>query len=215
MTHLPLSHREVNLELLDPENEYIRRIRERHASKSAAANVQVQISEVIDRTDEFSSSASEWTTDRLCQLQVVVVDDQLDSAMFPGPYIVSDEDKTLIAVKEDGYFVPECQDVMVHAWNSKMHNNFFIDLMQILNHRVTTRISSTSPQPSTPNTASDQNKTKATIQKILQNAKRPTPISRNTKSSSYSLIHNFLKYIASMEHLAHPNFPFWCPRLEF
>lgn len=216
MTDLPLSHREVKLELLDPANEYIRRIRERrrtvNTSKCVVGNLRGQTSEALPHTFEFTSSASDWTTDHLCRLQVVMVDGQLDGAIFPKPYILSDDDKTLITINEDGFFLPTAKDIMAHSWSSKTHNNFFIDLMQILVHREKSQISSTSPQPSTPYAVFHPNKTRAAISKALQNAKGSIPTSHNTNGSSYSLIHNFLKYIASMEHLAYPNLPFWCPR---
>jgi hypothetical protein len=209
MTQRSISHREITSELLDPENKYICRIRQlrnvSRAVESAPGN------EALNRTSKSSSSTSEWTTDHIYRLQVVVVDQQLDVAMFSKHYTLSDEDKTITAIKEDGFFLPTNKDILAHAWPSTLHNNFFIDLMQLLRYSDTTQMPSNSLQPSGPHEAS-QSKTHEAISKALQKAKGLRPISYNTGSSSCSLMHNFLKYIACMEHIEYPNLPFWCPR---
>ena len=160
------------------------------------------ISHALDRIDNFAP-ASEWTPDHMLRFQVIVLEHQLDVAMFPKQYSVTDQDKTLTAAMKDDFFVN--RDFMDHGWSQKLHSNFFIDLMQ-LKESKSKPISSSSTSLREPYTSLTQNLDTGSI------APKSLKVLQKPHSASYSLIHNFLKYVASMEHLSYPDLPFWCPR---
>ena len=62
------------------------------------------------------------------------------------------------------------------------------------------------------NTTNTQSQQKVAISQALEYAKSLSPATETSQLLSHSLFHNFLKYVASMEHLAYPDLPFWCPR---
>ena len=91
-----------------------------------------------------------------------------------------------------------------------MYNNFFIDLMQLSSLNEPTRVPTDSPQLQEPSQVDISGQTRAAIQNEIQKITRSISF-KSSKRTSLSLVHNFLKYAASMEHLAFPDSPFWCP----
>jgi hypothetical protein len=133
-----------------------------------------------------------------------------DEALFPNEYVVSDDDKTLKAMTEDGFFVSTEKDLLTPAMSGKMYTGFFMDLLH-LSAKGEERTATSLPV-SESNTASTQSQQKVAISQALEYAKGLSPATETSQLLSHSLFHNFLKYVASMEHLAYPDLPFWCPR---
>lgn len=159
----------------------------------------------------FSLSLSEWSEHHLCRFQVVI-HGQTHEALFPNEYVVSDNDKTLKAITEDGFFVSADGDFATPALSGKLHSGFFMDLLQLSakaeEGRPTSLLMSESNNANIPSTQ----KQKVAISQALEHVKGLSPATETSQLLSHSLFHNFLKYVASMEHLAYPELPFWCPR---
>jgi hypothetical protein len=169
------------------------------------------ISHALENLPRFSLSPSEWSEDHLCRFQVVINNGQTDEALFPNEYVVSDNDKTLRAITEDGFFVSTEKDLLTPALSGKLYSGFFMDLLQLSAKGEEGR--ATSLPISESNTASThQSRQKVAISRALEYAKSLSPATETSQLLSDSLFHNFLKYVASMEHLAYPDLPFWCPR---
>jgi hypothetical protein len=213
MSKLPLHRRDPVPEIFDHGNEYvgqIRRMRDEFlALQKAAGNLEGPISHALNRIHGFATPASEWTMEHICRFQAVFVEQQPDMALFPEPYVLSNKDKTFVAAEEDGFFLPTRDNVVFHA-GRKMHNNFFVDLMQLQSLSEPTRLPSASSQSQKPYHDDISGQIRAAISKKIQNVAGPTSLT-SSKRTSLSLMHNFLKYVASMEHLLYPDFPFWCP----
>src|SRR5947207_6614840 len=103
MSQIQLLHRETHS--LNPNNEYIRQIRqmrnEVHAVNYPDVKEQGPISHALERVDNFA--ASEWTLDHMLRFQVIVLENQPGVAMFPNEYVVGEKDKTLIAAMKDEF----------------------------------------------------------------------------------------------------------------
>lgn len=171
------------------------------------------ISHALENLPGFSRSPPEWSADHLCRFQVVTDVEQPDELLVPNEYVVSDNDKTLKAMIEDGFFLPGDEDLAARAFSPKLHSGFFMDLLQLTVERQVIQ----KPQISSPEstTSSSQYQLKTAIAKTLEYAKGLHPAPNKVQLLSHSLIHYCLKYVASMEHLSYPNLPFWCPRHVF
>lgn len=166
------------------------------------------ISHALENLTGFSLSPSDWSEHHLCRFQVVI-NRQTDEALFPNEYVVSDNDKTLKAITEDGFFVSTEKHFATPALSGKLHSGFFMDLLQLSAKGEEGRETSLLSESNTANTQSQQ---KVSISQALEYAKSLSPATETSQLLSHSLFHNFLKYVASMEHLAYPDLPFWCPR---
>jgi hypothetical protein len=201
MSQEQLVHRETPS--IDPHNEYVRQIRqmrtELDAVRTPDGKERGPLSHALNRDENFASP-SQWTLECLLRFQVVVLDHQPDVSLFPKRYIVLDEDKTLVAATKDEFFVNK--DFRDRGWSQKLHSNFFIDLMQL---------SSSKPIPATSTPIREPYASLAQSSNTRLMASKSLDAVQKGHSASYSLIHNFLKYVASMEHLAYPDLQFWCP----
>ena len=170
------------------------------------------ISHALENLPGFSRSPSEWSEDHLCRFQVVINDEQPDEALFPNEYVVSDNDKTLKAITEDGFFLPTDKDLAARAFSARLHSGFFMDLLQLMAEGQDIKKPEISYPISESTATSSQYQPKTAIAKTLEYAKGLHPAPSTVQLLSHSLIHNCLKYVASMEHLSFPSLPFWCPR---
>src|SRR5579859_2301180 len=208
----------MSRDTLDVENPYVRRI-QRMRSEVLALNEGREssygpISHALEILPNFSRSASDWSTDHLCRFHVVVTDEHPDKPLFPAQYMPADEDKTLKAISEDGFFLSTGERFPLCSLSTKLHSAFFMDLLQITAEGESMTKNENSTPISESNASSSQDEHKTAISKALHYAKGLAPHSETVQFLSLSLIHNFLKYVASMEHLAYPDLPFWCPRYD-
>ena len=147
--------------------------------------------------------------------------------MFPSEYSVSDRDKTYTAIETDEFFTSTKNDVAYGKWATNMYNDFFIDLMQLcevvsahqgralLRTTEKCRIAKDEPKVTMAEaliTASKYFLHMLLTQSFSQSDDSFSLVSKmsiesnsvvnldNWKMSSHSLMHNFLKYIATMEH---------------
>jgi hypothetical protein len=164
----------------------------------------------------FSRSPSEWSEDHLCRFQVVINDEQPDEPLFPNEYVVSDNDKTLKAICEDGFFLPTDKDLTARVFSARLHSGFFMDLMQLMTEGQDIKKTEISYPVSGSAAASSHYRAEVAVSKAREYPKGLYPATSPAPSTAqllpHSLIHNCLKYVASMEHLSFPSLPFWCPR---
>ena len=161
------------------------------------------ISHALENLPGFSLSPSQWSEHHLDRFQVVVNGPETDEALFPKEYTVSDNDKTLKAITEDGFFASTEKDFATPALSGKLYSGFFMDLLQL---------SAKGEEQTSISKSNTQSQQKVAISQALEYAKSLSPAAETSQLLSHSLFHNFLKYVASMEHLAYPDLPFWCPR---
>lgn len=207
----------MSRDTFDVENSYVRRIQQMRsevlAFNEGREHSYGPISHALEILPNFSRSASDWSTDHLCRFHVVITDEHPDEPMFPAQYMPADEDKTLKAISEDGFFLSIGERFPLRSLSTKLHSAFFMDLQQITAEDESVTKNENSAPISEPNASNSRDELKTAIVKALHYAKglaHPETVS----FLSHSLIHNFLKYVASMEHLAYPDQPFWCPRYD-
>jgi hypothetical protein len=201
---------QYSLEVNDADVRQIGRMRnEVHAYNKSTDSSYGPLSHALKTVPNFSRS---WTAEHLCRFQVVAIDDEPHTTMFPAQYIVSEDDKTLTAIREDGLFLTTNETLGDRVFSTKLYNGFLMDLLQLAIHGESIEVSTTSLPMTESNHSSPQRRQKETIARAINQAKQIAPPSNSLHFLSYSLVHNFLKYVASMEHLAYPDMPFWCPR---
>lgn len=190
------------------------------------------ISHALQNIRDFACSASGWTQEHLTRFQIIILPGQLPDDMFPSEYVPSADDKTHTSIQAEGFFIPTKIDVAYGRWAPKMYNHFFIDLMQLLRGGTRTPTPHTSLKLRESYVRGAKLDAKAAIKAMISIS--PTSLGRsditfsqrsassmesnsvvnlgNRETSTYSLMHNFLKYIATMEHHAWPDSRLWCPR---
>ena len=102
-----VSHFHMSQEPVDIESACVHRIQrmrnEVDIFNKGRGNSYGPISHALENLPGFSLSLSDWSEHHLCRFQVVI-NGQTDEALFPNEYVVSDNDKTLKAITEDGFF---------------------------------------------------------------------------------------------------------------
>jgi hypothetical protein len=88
------------------------------------------ISHALETLPNFSCSHSGWSMEHLCRFQVVAKDEPTEELMFPAQYMVTDDDKTLKAITEDGFFLSTGEIFALRSLSTKSHSAFFMDLLQ-------------------------------------------------------------------------------------
>lgn len=193
------------------------------------------ISHALQTIRGFACSASGWTEDHLARFQVLVLPGQVAGAMFPREYALSAHDKTLQTIQTEGFFSATKSDIAHGTWPPKMYSNFFIDLMHLLRGGNRTPTPHNSPKKREAYIKAAKRDANEAVKAALaasrswssSNVGSDTVFSPGTalstesssvvnlgnrETSTYSLMHNFLKYIAIMEHRTWPESPLWCPR---
>ena len=208
----------MSWDTLDVENPYVRRIQQMRSEVLAFNEGREPsygpISHALEILPSFSRSTSDWSTDHLCRFQVVITDEHPDEPMFPAQYMPADEDKTLNAISEDGFFLSPGEIFPLRSSSTKLHSAFFMDLLQITAEGESMAKNENSTPILEPNASSSHDEQKTAIAKALHYAKGLASHSETVQFLAHSLIHNFLKYVASIEHLAYPDLTFWCPRYD-
>jgi hypothetical protein len=188
------------------------------------------INHALENIREFDCSG--WTREHLIRFQAVVISDQLAHSLFPRQYAVGEVDKAFQKIQADGFFQLSKQDVARGLWDeTKGYNNFFLDLLQILpgSQTPTPR---TSPKSRNIYLRIAKDNAKASLADALNSVASQRTGSGASfspgslmitqsnseldlgprETTSYSLIHNLLKYIATVEFHLWPNHPGWVPR---
>lgn len=209
----------MSRETVDDKNPFVHRIQrmrnEVDVFNKGRVNSYGPISHALENLPGFSHSPSEWSEDHLCRFQVVISDEQPDEALFPHEYAVLDNDKTLKAITEDGFFLPTNEDLMAGAFSARLYSGFFMDLLQLMAEGQDTKKTEISYPVLESTATSSRHKPKTAIAKTLAHTKVLHPAPSTVQLLSHSLLHNCLKYVASMEHLSFPSLPFWCPWYVF
>jgi hypothetical protein len=122
---------------LTDDNEYIREITEMRARtrtfQDSLGTSQEPIGFAIDNIEGFVSSGSNWQREHLNRFQVVVFDNQYARAMFPVQYIPQNDDDTIKALDVSGFFHPSKDDIVQGNWDSsKIYNHAFLDILGLL-----------------------------------------------------------------------------------
>jgi hypothetical protein len=199
-----------SLDVNDADVGQIRRMRDEvHAYNKCTESSYGPLSHALKTIPNFSRS---WTAEHPYRFQVVAIDDKSHITMFPAQYVVLEDDKTLNAIREDGLFLTTNETLADRVLSTKLYSGFFMDLLQLATHGESVEVDATSVPMTESSHSSPQLRQKETITQAINHAKRLNPPSNPIQVLSHSLIHNFLKYVATMEHLAYPDMPFWCPR---
>ena len=195
------------------------------------------IGHALDTIKDFDCSASEWGPEHLRRFQVVIFEGQTLSTMFLDKFIPKRNDPVMNALENDGFFNSTAMEVIGGNWSSnKLYNNFFLDMMYLLRPPRTPQA-----RPITRNTKPRSAKAKAKddISSLIHSEATADPTSPLTRVSSggsmvsagtsnqsgtviyygpretstHSLFHNYLKYIATIEyeHQKIGEEPSWLP----
>ena len=184
------------------------------------------IRHALETIKNFGCSASEWTRDHIIRFQAVCFVEQSTNNIYPSQFLPRNDNPVMKALDEEKFFGPTKDAVKMGDWKyDNLHNNFFLDLMQLLNSAD----GPTSSVPATRQSKPRESKTSARqeIKKIIAHPERHRPITRATalhrsessdssftadtintntliywgsrETSTHSLFHNLLKSIASLE----------------
>jgi len=133
MDNVPLHRRPPPADVLTEANCYVRAIQKmRKDTKNAKDldNPQGPISHAIENAKDFSVSASEWNTEHLTRFQVIVLQGQIPSYLFPYEHLLKDDDPTMMALATDGVFLPDASAIGNGTWDrSKLHHFFCLTMM--------------------------------------------------------------------------------------
>src|SRR5947207_11359888 len=106
------THRRSVPEMLLTDNKYIDDIKQMRGNTKDAQHPltgqrQGPIAHAIQHIPGFACSASEWTREHLTRFQIVVLQDQPPSYLFPDEYLIRDpNDLTMKALEDQNFFSP-------------------------------------------------------------------------------------------------------------
>jgi hypothetical protein len=178
----------------------------------------------------FTPSASDWTTDHLAYFQVIVLNDQLASNLFGTAFILRDDDPTMVALRNEGFCTTQKRSITHGQWDTtRQYNPVFLSLMLLSRGGKRTPSPRTSPATRIDLPCESKNVALTTISEVVDET---SPLSRVTTTDStvsmfssdrmsvikdlgpretlsFTLIHNLLTYLCTMEHRARPDRPQW------
>ena len=127
MDNVPLHRRHPPADVLTEANCYVRAIQK---MRKDTKDPQGPISHAIENVKDFSVSASEWNTEHLTRFQVIVLQGQIPSYLFPYEHLLKDDDPTMMALATDGVFLPDASAIGIGTWDrSKLHHFFCLTMM--------------------------------------------------------------------------------------
>ena len=179
---------------------------------------------------EFTSSASDWTKDHLAYFQVIVLNDQLARNLFGAAFILRDDDPTMTALRSEGFSTTQKRTISQGQWDTtRQYNPVFLSLMLL------SRGGERTPTPRTsPLTRIDLRRAskEVALTRMSEVEDETLPLSRTTTTDStvstqssdrmsvavdlgprenlsFTLAHNLLTYLCTVEHRSRPNSPQW------
>jgi len=178
----------------------------------------------------LKSSASDWTTDHLAYFQVIVLNDQLARNLFGAAFILRDDDLTMMALRNDGFSTTQSRTISQGQWDTTgQYNPVFLTLMLLSRggERTPTPRTSPSTRIDLPRASKD-----VALMTISEVEDETLPLFRATttdstvstfssdrmsvvedlgprESLSFTLAHNLLTYLCTVEHRFRPNSPQW------
>lgn len=186
------------------------------------------IAQAVKEIKKFAASGSQWTSEHLANFQVVVLDNQVPAYLFPSVFLVRDVDPTMTALQEDGFMTTDAGTIKHGRWdNTKPYNSVFVTLMQLRRGGYRTPSPQSSPPQGTnlPRTAKDiardslkqirdqyYTSTEATSDSsfVMSTAEDLSQMDLGARETlSFTLIHNLLTYLATVEHQNRPESPRW------
>src|SRR5579862_2355036 len=132
------THRQPPPDMFLLNNKYIDDIKQmrentKDAKNSLTGQRQGPIAHALEHIPAFASSAPEWTAEHLTRFQIVVLQDQPSSYLFPDEYMITDNDETMKALKDQKFFTPDEKHIGDGEWDHDyLHHFFFTDLMLLL-----------------------------------------------------------------------------------
>jgi hypothetical protein len=104
------------------------------------------IAHALRHIPAFARPASEWTAEHLARFQIVVLQDQASSYLYPDEYIITDNNDTMEALKDQKFFTPDEKHIGNGQWDHDyLYHLFFTDLMLLLRGGDRTPSPQTSP----------------------------------------------------------------------
>ena len=180
--------------------------------------------------NKFTSSASDWTVDYLAYFQVIVLNDQLARDLFAGGFILHDDDTTMTTLRNDGFSTTQKRAIIQGQWDTtRQYNPVFLSLMFLCRGGERTPSPHTSPQSRNILPRASKDVALTTISELEQesgwlSSETATDSTVSTFSSdrmsviqdlgpretiSFTLVHNLLIYLCTVEYRARPNGPRW------
>ena len=236
------THRRPLPETLLINNKYIDDIKQmrentKDATRPLTGQIRGPIAHALQHVPGFACSASEWTSEHLTRFQIVVFQDQPSSHLFPDEYLITDNDKTMKALKDNKFFSPDENHVSNGEWDYDcLHHFFFTDLMLLLRGGDRTPSPRTSPPQKSMRPRDAKEEAQNEIKRVLEShaqagssavsrtsmdtdSYRPSMSSIRSHSLpdhgpretlTYSMMHNFLKYLGTIEYKVMKNkIPLW------
>jgi hypothetical protein len=77
------------------------------------------IGHALQTGEGFDRPASKGTEEHLTRFQVIVVDSQNATHLYPEEYFLNDDDSTVVMMKNDGFFNPTVQTISQGDWNKE------------------------------------------------------------------------------------------------
>jgi hypothetical protein len=181
---------------------------------------------------KFCVSASNWSAEHLTRFQIVVLREQIAPYLFPGEYLLLDEDPTMKALTADGFFVPDESAIRKATWDrSKLHHFFYLTLLLLHRGGDSTPSPHNSPQRQEAHARAAKDAAREEILRIVNTATETSPdASRSSMDSyrttsttsssarpdlgpretlSFMYLHQFLNYIGTIEMNSNNLRPLW------
>ena len=176
----------------------------------------------------FISSASDWTMDHLAYFQVIVLNDQPARDLFAAAFVLNDDDPTMTALRVDGFSTTQKRAIIQGQWDiTRQYNPVFLSLMQLSRGGERTPSPHTSPPSRIDLPRPSKDVALARISGLEQESSSLSTTSDSIVSTSssegmsvvhdlgpretlsFTLVHNLLTYLCTVEHRARPNGPQW------
>ena len=132
------THRRPPPDRLLVSNKYIDDIKQmrgntKDAKHPLTGQSQGPIAHTLQHIPTFACSASEWTSDHLTRFQIVVLQDQPSSNLFPEEYLITANDKTMKSLSDQKKNSPNEKQIGNGEWDHDCLNHLFcMDLMLLL-----------------------------------------------------------------------------------
>jgi hypothetical protein len=105
------------------------------------------IGHALETIKDFGRSASKWTEEHLTRFQVIVVDSQNATHLYPEEFFPTDNDSTMVMMKKDGFFNSTVKTISQGDWKKeKLYHYVFLSLMMLLRGGDRTPFPRTSPK---------------------------------------------------------------------
>jgi len=180
--------------------------------------------------NNFISSASDWTADHLAHFQVIVLNSQHANHLFAAAFLLHNDDPTMAALQNDGFSTTRKRTILQGQWDTtRQYNPVFLSLMLLYRSGERTPRPQTSPQPRNILPRVSRDVALTTISELEESRRLSSEtttdstvstISSDPMSviqdlgpretlSSFTLAHNLLTYLGTLEHQTRANGPQW------